>query len=289
MISPPQPPFFQLDNGLRWRNKANMKIALCQMDIAWLDTRANLNKMKNYIAEAEAQDVKLLVFPEMALSGFCMDAQAVSLQLSSPEISELAAFTREKRVLVFAGAAIRHGLAFTNECLIIRNGEILTSYAKMNLFTPSNEDKEYSPGERLLTLEYDGFRITPLICFDTRFNDPFIRGARNGTDAFVIIASWPDSQSAHWKTLLSARAMDTQSFVIGVNRVGSGGGMNFAGESMVVAPSGKPMFEYGSSEKLMIVDVDLSYSRKLRTRFPVLNDQHINPKAVYEETLTLRG
>ncbi|OFZ18834.1 MAG: hypothetical protein A2X94_01050 [Bdellovibrionales bacterium GWB1_55_8] len=244
------------------------------MDIAWLDVPANLRKVKNTIEEAEAQDARILVFPEMALTGFCMQPEAAALELGSPEIRALAAMTRGKQVTVFIGAAIKDGLKYTNECLILRNGEIVGSYAKMNLFTVTDEHKHYEAGNQMLTIDFEGYQITPLICFDTRFAKPFINGAAAGTDVFIIMASWPDAQSMQWRTLLSARAMDTQAFVIGVNRIGAGDGMTFAGECMVVPPSGKPMFEYSSDEKLIVLDVDFGYSKKLKAKFPVLAEQH---------------
>jgi len=258
-----------------------MKIALCQMDIVWLDVQANLNKIEDTIDDAEAQGVRLLVFPEMALTGFCMQREAAALEVGSPPIKQLAAMTRGKQVMVFIGAAIKNGAKYTNECLVLRNGEIVASYAKMNLFTVTDEHRYYEPGEQMITVAYEGYQFTPLICFDTRFTKPFIKGAEAGTDAFIIMASWPDSQSAQWKTLLSARAMDTQAFVLGVNRIGSGGGMNFAGECMVVAPSGKPMLEYSSDEKLIILDVDFGYSKKLKNKFPVLSEQHTREKLLH--------
>ncbi|OFY98830.1 MAG: hypothetical protein A2070_03575 [Bdellovibrionales bacterium GWC1_52_8] len=251
------------------------------MDIAWLDVRANLEKIEDYIDDAEDQGAKILVFPEMALTGFCMDPHAAALELGSAELKRLAAMTRGKQVMVFIGAAIKQGSRYTNECLIIRNGEVVASYAKMNLFTVTDEHKYYEPGDQMITVSYEGYQITPLICFDTRFTKPFVKGAEAGTDAFIVMASWPDTQSAQWKTLLSARAMDTQAFVIGVNRIGSGGGLSFAGECMVVAPSGKAMLEYSSDEKLIFLDVDFGYSKKLKDKFPVLAEQHLNAKQLH--------
>ncbi|OFZ55051.1 MAG: hypothetical protein A2428_02305 [Bdellovibrionales bacterium RIFOXYC1_FULL_54_43] len=266
-----------------------MKIALFQMDIAWLDFRANLNKIRNAVEDAEAQGSRILVLPEMALSGFCMEREFAAKELGSPELLELASMTRGKHILVFAGAAIKNGGKYTNECLVLRNGEILTSYAKMNLFPVTNEQDHYEPGNRLLTVEYEGYRFTPLICFDTRFIGPFTQAAAEGTDAFIIIASWPDVRAQQWKILLSARAMDTQSFVLGVNRIGSGGGMGFSGDCMVVGPSGKPMFEYSSNEKLIVTEVDFGYARKLRETFPAIAKQHQNQPKVRLEKLSIRG
>lgn len=258
------------------------------MNIQWLDVQANLKFIESAIDEAEAQGAKILVFPEMALTGFCMDPVAATLEMSSPEIKMLAAMTREKHVLVFAGAAMKRNGKYYNECLVLRNGEILTSYAKMNLFTVTDEQRHYGAGQRMITIDYEGFRFTPLICFDTRFTAPFIKGAEAGTDAFIIMASWPEGQSTQWKTLLSARAMDTQAFVVGVNRVGAGGGLNFAGECNVIAPSGKAMLDYSSEEKLIVLDVDFSYSKKLKEKFPVLAEQHTRPQPLLLEPVSIR-
>ncbi len=254
------------------------KIALAQMDIAWLGFDKNLQKISSMIQEAETKSMDWIVFPEMSLTGFCMEPEKAAIELSSPIMNSLLNMTIGKKIAVMIGVAIRSEDAFTNDFLILRNGELLHCYSKINLFTITDEDKHYSPGDRLLSFELDDAKVTPLICFDTRFPDLFSQAAGAGTELFVIMASWPKQQASQWKTLLSARAVDTQSFVVGVNRVGSGGGLDFAGDCNIFTPGGKPIGEFSSDEKLIFFDIDPKKATSIRGQFPVLYNQHLERK-----------
>jgi len=246
-----------------------MKIALSQMDITWLDIRANTTKISNHIEQADASGAGAIVFPEMALTGFCMDPARAAIDPVSPEMRALTLATRGKRILVMAGAAVRqNGLSY-NMFLFIQGGEIVAGYSKINLFPPTGEDRCYTPGGDLIVVDYGGIRIAPLVCFDMRFPQLFCALQAVDTDIFVVMASWPAAEARQWQTLLSARAVDTQAYLIGVNRIGSGGGMEFCGQSMAVSPGGKPLFEYTTDERLIFVDIDPSRSARLREDFPV--------------------
>lgn len=251
-----------------------MKIALCQMDIAWLDSAPNIAKIRHYITEAEAGGADIVVFPEMALSGFCMDAQAASVTLDGPELGEIIGETRGRRPMVMCGAAIRKGSEYNNSVLVVRNGELLDRYSKINLFTISNEDRNYVPGVKLVLLEYSGGTVAPMVCFDLRFSQLFSAAAGKGADVFVVIANWPAAQCNQWRTLLSARAVDAQAFVIGVNRVGRGDGIYYNGDSNVFTPGGKPLLEAAGCECIMFVEIDPGQARSLRKKYPALHRQH---------------
>lgn len=254
--------------------KQTIKIALAQMNITWLGFQENLKKIAEYVNEAETQNADWIVFPEMALTGFCMEPEKVCLPQTSESFQNLLRITRGKKVVVMIGLAQNTKGEFTNDFLIIQNGEILCAYSKIHLFTMQDEHKYYQPGYKLKQVELDGIKVTPFICFDTRFSDMFSKMAGQGTDVFVVIASWPKEQAAQWKTLLSARAIDTQSFVVGVNRVGEGDGLCFNGDSNVFSPGGKPIAEFTSEQKLIFVEIDPSKVKKLRSQYPVLFNQH---------------
>jgi omega-amidase len=257
-----------------------MKIALIQMDTAWCDPQKNLGKIDSFLKSSREKGARLVVFPETSLAGFCMEADRAAVPLDGDIVRRLLKLTRGSDQLVAIGAAIRRGKHFTNECLLLRDGELVASYAKINLFAPTGEEREFTPGDSLLRLEFDGVRFTPLICFDTRFPRLALDAVATGTDAFLIIANWPSERSRHWKALLTARAIDTMSFVIGVNRVGAGGGLEFCGESNVIGPSGKPLAEWTQTEGEIVLEVDFGLARALRERFPVLFDQYRHPRGV---------
>ena len=251
-----------------------MKIALCQMDIAWMDFAPNIAKIRHFITEAEAGGADIVIFPEMALSGFCMDAKTASVTLDGPELAEIIGETRGRRPVVMCGAAIRSGSEYSNSALVVRDGELLYRYSKINLFTISDEDRNYVPGTRLVLLEHSGGTVAPIVCFDLRFPQLFSAAAGKGADVFVVMANWPAAQRNQWRTLLSARAVDAQAFVIGVNRVGSGDGIDYDGGSNVFTPGGKPLLEAADFECIMFVEIHPGQARSLRKKYPVLHMQH---------------
>jgi len=119
-----------------------------------------------------------------------------------------------------------------------------------------------------------GVTIAPFVCFDTRFPALWSLGTKQGAELFIVIASWPAAQQQQWRTLLSARAIDTQAYVIGVNRIGVGDGIEYSGDSNVFTPGGKALLPFNAEERLSYIEIDGSYVKKIRERFPVLSEQH---------------
>jgi predicted amidohydrolase len=130
----------------------------------------------------------------------------------------------------------------------------------------------YAAGERVVTAEVEGVRVTPFVCYDLRFPEPF-RTAAAGTDLFAVVANWPDQRREHWRTLLRARAIENQAYVVGVNRAGDGNGLHYAGDSAAIAPLGETIVEADDREQVLFCDVDPEVVKKLRARFPALADR----------------
>src|SRR5687768_13812439 len=144
--------------------------------------------------------------------------------------------------------------------------------AKIHPFSYAGEDRVYAAGERVVTAEVEGVRVTPLVCYDLRFPEPF-RTAAEETDLFVVVANWPDQSREHWRTLLRARAIENQAYVVGVNRAGDGNGLHYAGDSAAIAPLGDTLVEADDREQVAFADVDPVVVKKLRERFPALSDR----------------
>lgn len=123
-----------------------------------------------------------------------------------------------------------------------------------------------------MTVDVDGVRVTPLVCYDLRFPEPF-RVAAADTDLFVLVANWPELRREHWRTLLRARAIENQAYVVGVNRVGDGNNLHYTGDSAAVGPLGETLVEGGDQEGVFLASVDPEVVAKLRGRFPALNDR----------------
>lgn len=246
-----------------------MRVALIQLDLAWEDAAANHARADRRLREAAAMGARLAVLPEMFCSGFTMNPAC-----AEPEGGPTETFLREA-----AEGYGMHILAGVPEVPGPRNAAVLASpdgtvrrYHKIHLFSYGAETSHYVPGEALPTWEIEGVRITPLVCYDLRFPEPF-RAAAADTDAFVVIASWPEPRAAHWQTLLRARAIENQAWVLGVNRVGSGGGLAYRGDSVAVDPLGRAVAEAAHAETVLVADVTPESVRAWRETFPALRDR----------------
>src|SRR5262249_41877887 len=125
---------------------------------------------------------------------------------------------------------------------------------------------------RVVTVTIDGVRVTPFVCYDLRFPEPF-RLAAEETDAFVVVANWPDARRDHWRTLLRARAIENLAYVLAVNRVGEGGKLRYAGDAAAISPWGEMLVEGGPEEAVLLCDVEPAVVRDARDRFPALKDR----------------
>jgi predicted amidohydrolase len=145
-------------------------------------------------------------------------------------------------------------------------------YDKVHPFTHAGEHHHFSAGSELRTFTVEGTRISPFVCYDLRFADEFW-ALGPGTDVFVVPANWPDTRREHWRTLLRARAIENQCYVVGVNRVGEGGGLSYAGGSCIVDPLGRTLVEAALVETVLVADVDPGVVSDVRDRFRFLPDR----------------
>ncbi len=127
-------------------------------------------------------------------------------------------------------------------------------------------------GDRFLTVDVEGVRCTFFVCYDLRFADEFWVRARE-TDCYVLPSNWPAARRDHWMTLLRARAIENQAYVVGVNRVGQGGRLTYAGDSMIVDPFGELCAQAGDGEAILTADVDPERVRSVRAEYPFLQDR----------------
>ena len=163
------------------------------------------------------------------------------------------------------------GTAYNTLNLVAPNG-VTHRYKKIHPFSFSTEPENYGAGSEFLQVSIEGTRTTFFICYDLRFADEFWQTAES-TDLFVIPANWPDRRRAHWQTLLQARAIENQAYVLGVNRVGSGDGLTYAGDSALIDPWGEIVVSGASDEVLLIADVQVELVTRTRSTFPVFQDR----------------
>ena len=250
-----------------------MEVAGIQMDIAWEDPQENFRRVRPLAEEAVDRGARLVVLPEMFCTGFSMAAERVSSYAAETRafLGELA---KDLSAYVLAGYAEPADPKPANACSIFdpRGAEIL-HFLKIHPFTMAGEDVHYLAGERVETAEVEGIRVTPLICYDLRFPEPF-RAAAARTDLFCVLANWPETRRRHWSLLLRARAIENQAYVLGVNRVGTGNDLVYTGDSVLLDPMGDPVAELPPGEAGLVAgDVSRDEVTRIRERFGFLADR----------------
>jgi omega-amidase len=249
-----------------------MKVALLQMDLAWEDVAENHRRAARLLAQAKEGGATLAVLPEMFSTGFSMDAARIAQAPGGESEQFLREQARALGMWILASVPERGDPTPRNMAMLASPDGGVVKYAKIHPFSFAGEDRVYTAGDRVVTADVDGVRVTPLVCYDLRFPEPF-RTAAAETDLFVVVANWPDQRREHWRTLLRARAIENQAYVVGVNRAGTGNGLQYAGDSAAIAPLGETLAEADAREQVLFADVDPEVVTKLRARFPALQDR----------------
>lgn len=255
-----------------------MTILGLQLDCRWEDRAANYERVTALLAAAPPPPGSLLVLPEMFATGFSLDPTVTAETPDGPTARFAAALARQYRSHLIAGLVERgaDGLARNLALVFDPAGEVLGRYAKRHPFAPGGEDRVHAAGRDLLILDLDGWRVCPLICYDLRFPEDFRSATARGAQLFAVLASWPlvAGRSQHWRSLLTARAIENQAAVIGVNRCGCDPRHRYAGGSLVLGPRGEALAEAPAKagEVLLRAELDLADLTAYRRDFPVLRD-----------------
>ena len=252
-----------------------MKIALLQTDIAWEDVPENHRRAAARLAEAASGGARLAILPEMFNTGFSMNSRRIAQPPGGPSEAFLRDQAKALNLWILASIPESGEPAPRNMALLVSPEGAVTRYAKIHPFSYAGEHEHYAAGERVVTADVEGLRVTPFVCYDLRFPEPF-RTAAADTDLYAVVANWPDERREHWRTLLRARAIENQAYVAGVNRVGDGGRLHYAGDSAAISPLGETLAEGDSHEQVLSFDAEPEAVGKLRARFPALDDRRPN-------------
>jgi predicted amidohydrolase len=252
-----------------------VKVAGIQHDIVWEDRDANFARLAPMIANAASAGARLVVLTEMFSTGFSMDVDRVAELRDGPTSSFLGTQAREHGVWVCGSLPERaapHTRPFNQLVLASPDGSAYR-YAKIHPFGYGAEPEHYAAGDSFLTVEIEGVRCSFFVCYDLRFADEFWPLAPS-TDCYVVVANWPRQRRAHWSALLRARAIENQAYVVGVNRVGTGDGLTYVGDSVILDPLGEPVDAATASGECTIAgDVDAERVATVRTKYPFLRDR----------------
>lgn len=261
-----------------------MRIALSVMDQVWENKEANLIICKKMAGGASRLGADMLIFPEMTLTGFTLDTDSVAEELAASEsVKSFSDIASGQQLGVIAGMVLGINERFQNCALAFgRSGEVLGRYAKVHPFSPSGESRLVSGGMSLTTFEYEGFNIGLTICYDLRF--PLLwQALADRCDCIVNIANWPARRIDHWKTLLKARAIENQVYVIGVNRVGiDGHQLEYVESSIAFSPDGAEVVPVVIDGSLRVIEIEKSKVKESQDAFRVRNDRK---RVLYNEFL----
>ena len=247
-----------------------LRTALIQLDIRWEDRALNHERAGILLAAAAAAGARLAILPEMFSTGFSMKGEDVAEAPGGATGTWLKEIAAELGLWIVAGVAERGTPLPRNTAHVVSPKGEVTRYAKIHPFSFAEEDRHYQGGDRVVTVPVEGVRVTPLVCYDLRFPEPF-RLAAHEPD--VGIANWPERRRIHWQTLLRARAIENLAYVAGVNRVGDGDGFHYAGDSALVSPWGETLCGGAENETILVSDVDPAEVRDARKKFPALRDR----------------
>lgn len=252
-----------------------MKLGCIQLQVAFGDVEKNFSRVKEFIREAANKGAEIVILPEMWNTSYALEKLEgladVDGERTKAFLSQLA---KELHVHIVGGSvATKKGDKFYNTMLVYNNeGELVGEYDKAHLFRLMDEHLHLSSGNTQNNFKLGDLDAAGVICYDIRFPEWLRLHALNGAKVLFVSAQWPTARIDHWKTLLQARAIENQCFVVAVNRI-SRNKDNFNGQSMVIEPWGGILWTGGEDEELAIVDVDFTKVDEVRTRIPVYDDR----------------
>ena len=251
---------------------ATLRVALGEYDIGWQEPDASLDRAAVCVSRAASTGARLVVLPEMCTTGFTMEPERWAESLDGPSFARLSTMAAVNDVWVMAGVAMRTDTGYSNVAAVFNpEGSLVVTYAKQRLFSFAGEDEHYLAGVVPAVIEIEGVRVSPFICYDLRFPELF-RAAAPWSDLIVVIANWPAARRPHWDALLPARAIENLTYVAGVNRTGSGGGLHYDGGSTAYDPWGLPVAQRTAVASPTIVDVSAARVSSIRAKYPFLDD-----------------
>ena len=253
-----------------------MKVFAVQFDIVWEDKAANFAKVRALLAATPPAPDSLVVLPEMFATGFSMNLSATRQTPAREDEAFLAGLAREHRAFVMGGVvSTGTGEMGRNDSVAFSpDGAVLARYTKIHPFSLGGEVPGHAAGTDIVIFECGGFTVAPFVCYDLRFPEIFRAAAQRGANLFVVIALWPAKRQQHWLTLLQARAIENQAYVVAVNRVGNEPEFSYAGRSVVVDPHGVIIADAGEQERVLIAALDAESVHAWRRDFPALRDAH---------------
>lgn len=255
-----------------------LRVAAIQHDIVWHDRDANFERLAIPIAGAAASGAGLVVLTETFSTGFSFDTPGIGEPEGGPSSQFLASMASKHGTWVagscpeIAPDAPADDQRPSNVFVLAGPDGTTHRYRKIHPFSHADEERYVRAGTHFVTVDVEGVRISLFVCYDLRFADEFWALATT-TDAYLVVANWPAKRRLHWSALLRARAIENQAYVVGVNRVGTGGALQYSGDSAIIDPLGELLATGAGVETTLLADIDTEHVASTRNHFRFLQDR----------------
>ena len=250
----------------------DLKIATIQTTLSWEQIDHNLLHFSDMMEGLEAFDI--IVLPEMFTTGFTMNPEKLGEEHGGKGLQWMQQKAKEKNAVIVGSISVKDNSNYYNRLYWAKPDGTYEWYDKRHLFRMGNEHQHYTAGNKKLVVEYKGWKICPLVCYDLRFPVWSRNKKENTYDVLIYVANWPEIRSYPWKQLLIARAIENQAYVVGVNRIGEdGNGIAHSGDTSIINPRGEIINNTQShQDKAETVLLSYNYLQDFRKVFPVMLD-----------------
>ena len=250
-------------------------VTLIQSDLHWEDKNSNLAMFENKI-RGIGERTEIVVLPEMFNTGFSMNPESLAENMEGVTVQWMKRMSAEKKIILAGSLIVEEKGRYYNRFIwMLPNGNS-GFYDKRHRFAYAGEDQHFAAGEKRMIASVKGWKINLQVCYDLRFPVWARQQSKQGEpefDVIIYVANWPEKRILAWKTLLQARAIENQCYVVGVNRVGDdGNGIHYNGNSLVVDPLGEILYIKAEEEDIHTIALDKNHLNNTRDKFPFLRD-----------------
>lgn len=256
----------------------NLFITIIQSNLFWEDKAANLDMFEEKINSIHSK-TEIVVLPEMFSTGFSMNTESLAETMEGNTIQWMQKIANQKTIILTGSVIIKEEDKFYNRLIWMLPNKQMGYYDKRHSFSYANEHKHYTQGNKRLITSVKGWKLNMQICYDLRFpvwarQTPHEHNKVEAEyDVLLYVANWPQRRNTAWKTLLTARAIENQCYVVGVNRVGNDGNdIYYSGNSMVVSPLGEVLYHKENEEDIFTIELKREELQNVRSKFPFLSD-----------------
>ena len=250
-----------------------MKVTICQLNIEYENKEENLFASEHFISEASASRSDIIFFPEMTYTGFSMNTSYTG-EINFETVEAVKKLAEKYSIAIgFGWVKLVENKAENHYTVVSSDKEILVDYVKLHPFSYSGEDKFFNAGDSIRYFEFEGKTIGIFICYDLRFPEIF-QAVSKKAEIIIVAANWPERRAAQWKILLDARAVENQSWILGVNCFGKQDNTTYSGNSRIVKPDGELYDKLDDAEGCISCDIS-DEAQNFRENFPVKQDRRI--------------